>query len=59
MKNNLIATVTLLAGFVAFVPLPAQETGLRVTVPALCSRCRAGGWIETPRCQFDNLADAV
>jgi hypothetical protein len=21
---------------------------------ALCSSCRAGGWIETPRCQFDN-----
>jgi hypothetical protein len=38
---------------------PAQRNGLRVTAPALCSRCQADGWIETPRCQFDNLADAV
>ena len=33
----------------------AQKSGLRVTAPALwCSPCRAGGWIETPHCQFDN-----
>jgi hypothetical protein len=37
----------------------AQESRLRMTAPALCSAGRAGGWIETPRCQFDNQAGAV
>ena len=31
-----------------------HKSRLRVTAPALCSSCRADGWIETPRCQFDN-----
>jgi hypothetical protein len=37
----------------------AEKKRLRVTAPALCSAGRAGGWIETPHCRFDNLADAV
>ena len=45
--------------FVIAEPNALPKNGLRVTVPALCARCRAGGWIETPRCQFYNLADAV
>ena len=31
-----------------------HKSRLRATAQALCSPCRAGGWIETPHCQFDN-----
>jgi hypothetical protein len=31
-----------------------HKSRLRATAEALCSPGRAGGWIETPHCQFDN-----